>query len=56
MNADSPNLSPLWEPATILLAQRGHGEAMRPSLGLNSSMKAKPHLRDRCLAVNPLPH
>lgn len=41
---------------SVLLAQSGLGEAMRPSLGLNSSKKAKSHLHDGCIAGNPLPH
>lgn len=39
-----------------LLAQSSLGEAMRPSLGLNSSKKAKSCLHDSCLAENPLPN
>jgi hypothetical protein len=39
-----------------LLAQSSPGEAMGPSLGLNSSKKAKSCLRDSCLGGNPLPH
>lgn len=41
---------------SVLLAQRGLGKAMRPSLGLNSSKKAKSRLHDSCLSLNPLPH